>query len=95
MANPFGQKNDRGYCICSDNELLREPGCGRTFSSLAAFDAHLRANHSVEDFREKAPGVWTATPEGSMHPRWLNAKPRRPLPADKGRRNEQGSVQDC
>lgn len=74
MRNPYGQKNDRGYCTCSDNELLREPGCGRTFASLSAFDAHLRSNHSIEGFREKALGVWTDSPEGQSYPFRLDPK---------------------
>ena len=80
MSNPFRQKNDRGYCTCSDSDLLREPGCGRTFASLSAFDAHLRANHSVEGFREKVPGVWTDSAEGSFYLSPQNATPRSPVP---------------
>ncbi len=31
-ANPYRQKNDRGYCTCG--------ACGRRFTSLSGFDAH-------------------------------------------------------
>jgi len=31
-SNPYGQRNDGGWCQCSE--------CGRTFGGLSGFDAH-------------------------------------------------------
>ena len=35
--NPFGQKNDGGWCECSD--------CGRRFGGLSGYDVHLSRAH--------------------------------------------------
>jgi hypothetical protein len=34
MSNPYGQRNDTGWCRCSE--------CGRTFGGLTGFDLHRR-----------------------------------------------------
>ena len=34
-SNPFGQRNEGGWCKCSE--------CGRTFGGLSGFDAHRMA----------------------------------------------------
>jgi len=33
-SNPYGQRNDGGWCQCAE--------CGRTFGGLTGFDAHRR-----------------------------------------------------
>ena len=42
-ANPYGQRNDGGSCECAE--------CGRIFTGLTGFDAHLSSEH----------------PDGSVH----------------------------
>lgn len=38
--NPYKQKNDGGWCECSETY-----GCGRRFGGLTGFDAHLIPEH--------------------------------------------------
>lgn len=45
-SNPFGQVNDAGYCNCSK----ASDGCGRTFTGLAGFDAHLAREDKGSDW---------------------------------------------
>lgn len=49
MENPYGQFNDHGYCQCSNNPSLKDPGCGRVFAGLTSFDAHMKSYHCLSD----------------------------------------------
>ena len=75
-SNPFGQKNDSGWCECSDSEVLSEPGCGQVFSSLSGFDKHLRQGHSLEGFTQRENGHWAYSADGAFYPSGQDSKPR-------------------
>jgi hypothetical protein len=61
-ANPFGQREQKGPCLCSDGKAYNYRrqgwqsfgGCGVTFVSLEAFRAHLKTCPGVPSFHQDA-----------------------------------------